>query len=103
MAFVVDDVVNDSTENFHHSNLLVHQRDCEWFYTMPLEWVSFTKTGEEVAQIVIDKLKEMNIFHRICGICFDTCSVNTGWERGMERRIYLPVCVILIKFSLSLQ
>ena len=50
--------------------------------------VTFVETGEEVAQIVINKLREMEIFHRICGICFDTCSVNTGWARGFEKRIH---------------
>ena len=43
----------------------------------------FVKTGEEVARVVIEKLKELGIFDKVAGLCFDTCAANTGWARGM--------------------
>ena len=39
-------------------------------------------SGEEVARVVVNKLKELNIFGMISGICFDTCAANTGWAKG---------------------
>ena len=39
-------------------------------------------SGEEVARVVVNKLKELNIFHMIGAICFDTCAANTGWAKG---------------------
>ena len=36
---------------------------------------------------MIKKLRELEIFHLIGALCFDTCASNTGWARGACVRI----------------
>ena len=44
-------------------------------------------TGVEVSKAVLGIVEEWGLKDRIVGLCYDTCSVNTGREAGRTRAI----------------
>lgn len=56
-----------------------HTRATVYIGTIICEHLS---VGEVISGIIVEKLKELGIFHLIGPICFDTTASNTGWARG---------------------